>query len=130
MFVYPVQQALGACTSSERSCRAVQALGAWLAKHRCAGLGGTAQKNGAPAGLCRYWVCGLADIVQSCAVLEGRRLAEIINVCGSLALRAHPTEILLFIPREFGVAQPWWGKGAGPEDWRSHGVWSSGSAGL
>jgi hypothetical protein len=47
-----------------------------------AGLWGTAQQNRAPAELCRPGgVCGLA---------------EIINVYGSLALRAHPTEILLF----------------------------------
>jgi hypothetical protein len=31
---------------------------------------------------------------------------------------------------EFGVVQPWWGKGAGLEDWRYHGVQSSSSVGL
>jgi hypothetical protein len=31
---------------------------------------------------------------------------------------------------EFGVAQPWQGKGAEPENWRSHSVWSSNSTGL
>jgi hypothetical protein len=49
-----------------------------------AGLGGMAQQNGAPAGLCRP------------VVGEGPGLAEIVNVCGSLALRAHPMEILKF----------------------------------
>jgi hypothetical protein len=31
---------------------------------------------------------------------------------------------------EFGVAQPWQGKGAGPEDQRSHVMQRSGSGGL
>jgi hypothetical protein len=34
--------------------------------------------------------------MQGSAGLGGRGLVEIINVCGSLALRAHPMEILLF----------------------------------
>jgi hypothetical protein len=63
-------------------------------------------------------------------VWEGHGLAEIANVCGSLALRAHPRRSCGSEGWEFGVALPWWGKGAGPEDRRSHGVWSSCSAGL
>jgi hypothetical protein len=71
-----------------------------------AGLGGLAQPNGAPIGLCRPG--------------GGRGgLVETINVCGSLALRARPTEILVVLGVEFGVAQPWWGKGAGSEVGRS-----------
>jgi hypothetical protein len=36
------------------------------------------------------------NIVQGCASLRGRGLAEIKNVCASLALKVHPTEILHF----------------------------------
>jgi hypothetical protein len=52
----------------------------------------------------------------------------IVNVCGYPALRSHTMEILH--GWEFGVAQPWQGKGAGLEDWRSHRVWSNEWVGL
>jgi hypothetical protein len=39
---------------------------------------------------------GRAEILQGCAGLGVRRLVEIINVCRSLALGAHPMEILQF----------------------------------
>jgi hypothetical protein len=60
-----------------------------------AGLG-LAQQSRDHAGLCKSWVCGPEEIMQGSAGLGGRGLVEIINVCGSLALRAHPMEILLF----------------------------------
>jgi hypothetical protein len=90
---------LGAWPAEQRSCRAVQALRAWLAKQRCAGLGAQPSEM---------------ELLQGCAGLEGRGLAEMVNVCDSLALRAPPTEILQFWEWEFGVAQPWQGKGAEP----------------
>jgi hypothetical protein len=91
-------------------CRAVQALGAWprgkeimsVCISGTAGIGGMWPRR--------------AEILQGCAGLGwGHGLTEIINVCGSLTLRAPPMEILqVWGSWEFGIAQPWWGKRAGP----------------
>jgi hypothetical protein len=59
----------------------------------CAGFGGVAGK----AEIMQDWGPWPSEMefLQGCAGLGGGRdLVEIINVCGSLALRAHPTEIL------------------------------------
>jgi hypothetical protein len=58
--------------------------------------GDTTQRNRAPAGLCTPWGHGPAEIMLGCAGLGGRGLVKILNVCGSPALRADPTEILQF----------------------------------
>jgi hypothetical protein len=36
----------------------------------------------------------MMELLQGCAGLGGLDLAEMVNICGSLALRAHPMEIL------------------------------------
>jgi hypothetical protein len=61
-----------------------------------------AQLDGDHAGLLSpvgqaLWECtGRAEFLQGCASLAGggHGLVEIINICGSLALRARPMEIL------------------------------------
>jgi hypothetical protein len=80
--VSPAWQALGkTALQSEYSAVLCRLWGrGWQSRCR-AGLGTAAQHDGALAGLCRPgggW----------------RVLAEIIGVCGSLALRAHPMQIL------------------------------------
>jgi hypothetical protein len=68
MFVLPTQQAL------------VGMAGKAEIVQGCAGLWGKAQWNGTHAGLCRP---------------GGHSLVEMVNVCGHLALRAHPMEIMV-----------------------------------
>jgi hypothetical protein len=74
----------------------VQGWGAWPSKRKllqgCAGLGSMASK----AEIMQDWRVrpSKKEILQYCAGLVVHGLVEIINVCGSLALRAHPTEIL------------------------------------
>jgi hypothetical protein len=71
-----------------------------------AGLGSMTQQDGAPAGLCRSWVRGPQSSCRAMQVRGVHGLVEIINVCGSLAVRAHPMEIL----RVWGVGV--WGSTA------------------
>jgi hypothetical protein len=60
-----------------------------------AGLGGVARQSRDHAGLCRPWGRGQAKQRLCRAVLAwGHGLVEIVGVCGSLALKACPTEIL------------------------------------
>jgi hypothetical protein len=104
--------------AKQRSCRAVQALGTWLAKQRlCKARGhGPAKRSfcrGVPAlgsrpsrmevCVCISSVPGLGSVAWQSGACAGLfrpggacGLADILNVCGSLALRAHPTEILRF----------------------------------
>jgi hypothetical protein len=80
VFVSPAWQVLGACTGRAEILQGCAGLGGWPAKQRSCRVEGTANQNRAPAG---------------CAGLGGwHGLAEIVNVCGPLALRALPTEIL------------------------------------
>jgi hypothetical protein len=84
----------------------VQGWGVWPSKMEllkgCTGFGVMAQQNRDCACLylqCgRPWGCGPAE-QSSCRAVQGWGLCglvEIVNVCGSLALRAHPMEILQF----------------------------------
>jgi hypothetical protein len=109
-----------------------------------AGLRGTALQNEYCAVLCRLWGCSQQSRDHAVLGSVARRdwapaglyrpsgvgLAEIVNVCGSLALRLIPQRSCGSEEWEFRVAQPWWGRRAGPEDRRSHGVWSSSYMGL
>jgi hypothetical protein len=73
-----------------------QALGAQPCKvnivQGCAGFGGMASK----AEIIQSWGAWPreTELLQGCAGLVGGGLAEIVSVCGSLALRAPPTVIL------------------------------------
>jgi hypothetical protein len=77
---YPAWQALEAQPCSVNIVRCCAGFGGMASRDR-AGLGSASQQDGAPAGLCRR-------------VGQRRGLGDIVNVCGSLALRACPTEIL------------------------------------
>jgi hypothetical protein len=81
VFVSPAQLALGRGPAEQRSCRAVQDLGAWLAKQRLCRAGGHSPAKWSSCWAVQAW--------------EGGGLVEIINVCGSLDTD-HPMEILLF----------------------------------
>jgi hypothetical protein len=74
----------------------VQGWGAWPSKvellHGCAGLGSMTSKAEIVPG-CGVWPREM-ELLQGCAGLGGHGQLEIINVCGSLALRARPMEIL------------------------------------
>jgi hypothetical protein len=99
--VYPRHGRPWGCGPAEqRLCKLVQALEAWTSRDS-AGLEGPTQWNGDCVCVSLVWQTlgmwpGRAEMVQGCAGLGGCGLAEMVNVCGSLALRAYPTEIMQF----------------------------------
>jgi hypothetical protein len=115
--VSPAWQNLGA-----QPCRVNIVLG-------CAGLGSLASK----AEIVQGWGAGPSEmeLLQGCAGLGGcvawRRLQMSVDPWpyGLVPQRSSSSE-----GWELGLEQPWWGKRARLEDWRSRGVCSRSSAGL
>jgi hypothetical protein len=85
--VCPTWQALGAQACGVNIVQDCAGLGAWPSGTEivCVYISDAAGLGAWPS---------RAEILQGCASLGGHGLVKIVNVCGSLTLSAHPTEIL------------------------------------